>query len=350
MPPRYALWSNPVGGASLEQMVSEIREAMPPEERRWPPIVSLSVPLLRRRVHVDLPQVIAVATLAIVALGSVAGVWWFCVHGVTWFDVALFAFMTWGVGIGITLGYHRLFTHLAFQAKPWLRATLGIIGAAGMQGPITAWASIHRKHHRYSDRPGDPHSPVGRGGIVRGFIHSHVGWMVTGGYAIYTDYARDLWRDRLVAWVDRWYLLWVAAGWVVPGLVGWAWYGGWDGYWAGLFAGGPLRALVQLNLTWSVNSLTHLFGRQPFVTSDDSRNSTLVNVVSIIGEGLHNAHHAFPWSARFALRPGEIDTGYWVLRLFERLGWVWNVRIPTERLIRARLAGMPVAAERQSIP
>ncbi len=331
-------------GFSEKQTASAACGVLPQEEeRRWPPAIALRVPLLRRPVRVDPAQAIAVATLAAVGIGSIAGVWWFWVHGVTWFDVALLVLVTWLVGVGITLGYHRLFTHMAFEAKPWLRAALGIIGAAGMQGPIKAWASIHRKHHRYSDRPGDPHSPAGSGGIVRRFLHSHVGWMVTGAYTVYLDYVRDLWRDPLVGWVDRWYPLWVVLGWVVPGLIGWAWYGGWDGYWAGLFAGGPLRALVQLNLTWSVNSLGHLIGRHPFATSDDSRNSTLVNVSTIIGEGLHNNHHAFPWSARFALFPGEVDTGYWVLRLFERLGWVSNVRIPSERLIRERSARGQVA-------
>jgi len=331
-------------GSSREHAAAAGRGDGPQDERRWPPAIALRVPLLRARVRVDPSQAIAVATLALVAIGSIAGVWWFWVHGVTWFDVALLAFLTWLVGIGITLGYHRLFTHMAFEAKPWLRATLGIIGAAGMQGPIKAWASIHRKHHRYSDRPGDPHSPAGPGGIVRRFIHSHVGWMVTGAYTVYLDYIRDLWRDKLVGWVDRWYLLWVVAGWVVPGLAGLAWYGTWNGFWAGFFAGGPLRALLQLNLTWAVNSFGHLTGRHDFGTADDSRNSAAVNGVTIIGEGLHNSHHAFPWSARFALLPGEVDTGYWVLRLFERLGWVWNVRIPSERLIRARLARPPVAA------
>jgi len=318
---------------------------MPREERRWPPVVALRVPLRRERVRVDPAQAIAIATLAVVAVGSVAGVWWFWVHGVTWFDVVLFAFTTWGVGIGITLGYHRLFTHLAFEAKPWLRAALGIIGAAGMQGPITAWASIHRKApplQRPARRsafaawlrgkvPRVPAQPCRLDGERR---LQHLSRL----------YPRPVARP-LVKWVDRWYPLWVVAGWVVPGLIGWAWYGGWDGYWAGLFAGGPLRALVQLNLTWSVNSVTHLVGRQPFATSDDSRNSTLVNVTTIIGEGLHNNHHAFPWSARFALLPGEVDTGYWVLRVFERLGWVSNVRIPSERLIRARQAGAAEAGD-----
>jgi stearoyl-CoA desaturase (delta-9 desaturase) len=332
-------------GATLEQAAAYA--ALPPGERRWPPPLALRIPLSRRRLHIDIAQAIAVATLAAVAIGSIAGIGWFWRHGVTWFDVVLLALTTWLVGVGITLGYHRLFTHMAFEARPGLRAALGILGAMGMQGPIKAWVSCHRKHHRYSDRPGDPHSPLAAGGLVRRFLHSHVGWMVTSGYTVYLDYIRDLLRDPVVAWVDRWYPLWVVLGWVGPGLIGWAWYGGWDGYWAGLFAGGPLRALLQLNLTWSVNSFAHLIGRRPFATPEGSRNSTLVNIATIVGEGLHNNHHAFPWSARFSLFPGEVDTSFWILRGFARLGWARNLRIPSPQLVARRAAasaGQPARA------
>ena len=139
-------------------------------------------------------------------------------------------------------------------------------------------------------------------------------------YCVYVDYVRDLRRDPVVRWVDRWYWLWVAASWVIPGFIGLAWYGTADGYWAGFFAGGPLRTLWQLNCTWAVNSIAHCFGRRRFETREDSRNSALVNTLTMNGEGLHNNHHAFPWSASFALFPGEIDPGYWVLRGFVATG------------------------------
>jgi stearoyl-CoA desaturase (delta-9 desaturase) len=211
-----------------------------------------------------------------------------------------------------------------------------------MQGQISGWASVHRKHHRYSDRPGDPHSPrargAGIGGAVRGFIQGHVGWVLSSAYCVYVDYVRDLRRDPVVIWVDRWYWLWVATGWVVPGFIGLAWYGTADGFWAGFFAGGPLRTLYHLNCTWAVNSIAHCFGRRRFVTHEDSRNNALVNTLAMNGEGLHNNHHAFPWSARFALFPGEIDVGYWVLRAFVFMGWATKIRVPASHLIAARAA------------
>jgi stearoyl-CoA desaturase (delta-9 desaturase) len=287
-------------------------------------------------------QVLSILSLAAVLIGSIAGVWFFWVHGITWFEPALLLALTFVMGIGISVGYHRLFCHRAFVAHPALAAVLGILGTMALQGPIIGWTSVHRKHHRYSDQAGDPHSPradgEGLGAAIRGFIHGHVGWVVSDGYSVYVDYVRDLRRDPVVTFVDRWYWLWVALSWIIPGFIGLAWYGTMNGFWAGFFAGGPLRTLYHLNCTWAVNSFAHSFGRRRFETKEDSRNNAVVNALSMNGEGLHNNHHAFPWSARFSLFPGEIDVGYWVLRGFERMGWASRVRVPTPRLIEERAA------------
>ena len=314
----------------------------PAAERRWPPTIVIGRPASGRVLRIELLQVLSIFSLVLVTTGSVAGVWWFSVHGITWFEPLLLLSVTFVTGLGITLGYHRLFCHRAFIARAPLAAALGILGAMTMQGQISGWVSIHRKHHRYSDRLGDPHSPRPRGagiaGAIRGFFQGHVGWVMSDAYCVYVDYVRDLRRDPVVRWVDRWYWLWVAASWVIPGFIGLAWYGTADGYWAGFFAGGPLRTLWQLNCTWAVNSIAHCFGRRRFETREDSRNSALVNTLTMNGEGLHNNHHAFPWSASFALFPGEIDPGYWVLRGFVATGWASKVRVPPPHLIAARAA------------
>jgi stearoyl-CoA desaturase (delta-9 desaturase) len=313
-------------------------------ERRWPPAIVLRLPG-GARLRVNPVRVLSIFTLLAIAAGSIAGVWWFATHGITWFEPVLLLGMTFVTGIGVTLGYHRLFSHRAFVARPSLAAALGILGAMAMQGQISAWASIHRKHHRYSDRAGDPHSPRPRGpgaaGAIRGFIEGHVGWVVSDGYCTWVDYVRDLRRDPVVAWVDGWYWLWVAAGWVLPGFVGLAWYGGWDGYWAGFFAGGPLRTLCQINFTWAVNSVAHCCGGRRFATTDDSRNNVIVNALCLNGEGLHNNHHAFPWSARFSHFPGEVDIGWWVLRGCLRLGLADAPRVPSAALVARRAAAVP---------
>ena len=317
-------------------------EAYPAGERRWPPPIVIGRSASGLRLRIDPMQVLSILSLGAVVAGSIAGVWFFWVHGITWFEPVLLLSMTFLTGLGITLGYHRLFSHRAFVARPALAAALGILGAMSMQGQIAAWSSIHRKHHRYSDRSGDPHSPLpheaGAGAAIRAFIRGHVGWVVSDAYCVYVDYVRDLRRDPVVVWVDRWYWLWVAAGWVLPGLAGLAWYGTADGFWAGFFAGGALRALYHLNCTWAVNSFAHCFGRRRFATHEDSRNNAIVNTLAMNGEGLHNNHHAFPWSARFALFPGEVDVGYWVLRGFVAAGWATRVRVPPAHLVEARAA------------
>ena len=157
-------------------------ETSPAAERRWPPTIVIGRPA-GHFLRIELLQVLSIFSLVLVTTGSIAGVWWFLIHGITWFEPLLLLSMTFVTGLGVTLGYHRLFCHRAFSARAPLAAALGILGAMTMQGQISAWVSIHRKHHRYSDRLGDPHSPRPRGagiaGIFRGFLQGHVGWVMS---------------------------------------------------------------------------------------------------------------------------------------------------------------------------
>lgn len=308
---------------------------------RWPGILLVNLWPGARPVPIDLMQLGAIATFLVVSLASFASIWWFWTVGLDWFDVLIFVTFTYAVGLGVTLGYHRLFCHKAFEASPPVVLVLGILGAASLQGHIQVWVSVHRKHHHHSDRGGDPHSPrAQKPGLMPALASgwdAHVGWLFSGRFYSYLPYIPDLRRDRLVRFIDRWYWGWAALGFLVPGLIGAAWHGTWEGYVSGVLAGGVLRSFYQLNTTWAVNSLGHLFGRRPFLTSDDSSNNTLVNLLLLNGEGLHNNHHAFPWSARFSLRPGDLDVGYWILRLLARAGLVWNIKEPSYRQIESRL-------------
>jgi stearoyl-CoA desaturase (delta-9 desaturase) len=309
--------------------------------RRWPPILLADVPWLHTRVRIDLMRIAAILTLSSVTVGTVVGVWWFWTVGLTWFDVALALGGMIVVNIGVSIGYHRYFAHNAFKAKPWVAALLGIIGAISMQGQIMTWASVHRRHHHHCDDHGDPHTPKSMGAglkdAVDGFIAGYVGWTVAGRLCTYVDYVRDLRKDPVVVWVDRRYWIWVALGWIIPGLIGAVWYGGWVGFWSGFLAGGAIRSFLQLNSTGVVNTLGHLAGRRPFRTKDDSANSMLVNAVSVNGEGLHNNHHAIQWSARFSMFKGDVDVGFLTLKLMERLGLVWDLKVPSTKYIAARM-------------
>jgi stearoyl-CoA desaturase (delta-9 desaturase) len=300
-------------------------------EIRLPHPTRISVPWLKRDIRFNHVTVLLRVGLAIEVAALVVAVWWFAVHGVRWFEVAVLALMFLMNALGITVGYHRLFTHRSLQARPWVRLVVGIWGAMGMQGPILYWVSIHRKHHRYPDEPEDPHSPRprdnGRFAVARGAIYAFVGWIVSGEYCLYPEYIKDLKRDPVVRFVDRYYSLWVIAGVIVPGLIGFAWYGTWEGYWACLFAGGPIRLFFSLTGTWYVNSAAHIFGSRPFVTTDNSRNNRFVVFATVIGEGWHNNHHAFPRSANMAMQPYQIDVGYQFIRLLKRLGLVDRVLV-----------------------
>jgi stearoyl-CoA desaturase (delta-9 desaturase) len=309
--------------------------------RRYPPLLVARVPVLQHRVRIDVMRISAWLSLVAVLAGTVAGICWFWTVGLTWFDVAMAVFGTWFVGQGITIGYHRYFTHDSFEAKPWVAALLGIWGSSAMQGQILTWVSVHRRHHRYCDDHGDPHTPksmtAGLKAALEGFIDGYVGWSVSGRLCTYVEYVRDLRNNPVVLWVDRHYWAWVALGWIVPGLIGLAWYGTWNGYWSGFFAGGAIRAFLQLNLTGAVNTFGHLVGTRRFLTKGESTNN-LINTVSMTGEHLHNNHHAIPWSATFAMFKGEFDPGFWVLKRLEQLGLVWNLKIPSEDFIARRAA------------
>ncbi|HET6810629.1 MAG TPA: fatty acid desaturase [Acidimicrobiales bacterium] len=255
--------------------------------------------------------------------------WGSGVHAV---DVALLVALYVAGGLGVTVGFHRLFSHRAFVAGPPVRAALAVLGSITLQGPVTQWVTDHRKHHAFSDRPGDPHSPHTSGGGARGalvgFFHAHVGWMfVTKGMERGEIYGRDLYADRLIRTIDRLYLVWVAVSLLVPFGVGWLVRGTVGGAVEALVWGGLLRIFLFHHATFCVNSVCHLFGRRPYETRDRSRNNWFVALLTF-GEGWHNNHHGFPRSARLGLTGAQLDPGWWLVRGLERAGLAAGVRTP----------------------
>ena len=202
--------------------------------------------------------------------------------------------------------------------------------AAGQSSPFF-WIATHREHHRHSDTDDDPHSPhtVGgrRLGVWRGFWHAHLGWLYTRGFGYAPEKVRDLTRRADLAWIDRYWFVWYFVGLLVPALVGFAIGGTAYDALIGFLWGGLLRHFLVSQATFCVNSVNHLWGTRPFDTGDDSRNNLLTGILAF-GEGWHNNHHAFPWSARHGLRWWQPDLSWWVLWLMERLGLVWRVRRP----------------------
>jgi stearoyl-CoA desaturase (delta-9 desaturase) len=253
-----------------------------------------------------------------------------------WHDLVVFAVMYLATALGVTVGFHRHLTHRAFTAGKRTRATLAILGSAAIEGPVIAWVADHRKHHTFSDEAGDPHSPhVGHGGGVRGTLrglfHAHLGWLfIHTERALKERYARDLIEDPVINWVNRTFFLWVVAGLLAPFLLGMALGGSVAAGLTGLLWGGLIRMLVVHHVTYSVNSLCHVFGRKDYATRDESRNLAWL-ALPTLGEAWHNNHHAFPTSAFHGLGR-QVDVSGIVIRVLERLGLVWDVvRVPPEQ-------------------
>ena len=254
-----------------------------------------------------------------------------------WNDIFVFLIMYLLTALGVTVGFHRMLTHRAFKTTPLVRGVFTVLGSAAIEGPVISWVADHRKHHAFSDRPGDPHSPhvdhgSGLRGALRGLAHAHVGWLFhhqTRGKR--SRYAPDLIADPVVSGVDRRFVLCVAGGLFAPFLLGWAFGGTLRDGLTGLLWGGAVRVLVLHHSTYSINSLCHFFGRRRFATKDESRNLLWLAPLTM-GEAWHNNHHAFPTSAAHGLRRWEIDPSAWVITALEKLGLAWDVvRIPPER-------------------
>ena len=276
-----------------------------------------------------------VTVLPFVGLGLAC--WQLWGNALHWHDVAVFGIVYLACGLGVTVGFHRLFTHRAFETKPWVRGVLAALGSAAIEGPIISWVADHRKHHAFSDQYGDPHSPHvehghGLKGALRGLWHAHWGWLF-----IHTQrgnkerYAKDLINDPVVAFVNRTFVLWVAVGLLVPFFLGWIIGGSLLAGLTGLLWGGLIRMLVLHHFTYSINSLCHFFGRRTYETDDESRNLAWLAPFTL-GESWHNNHHAFPTSADHGQRWWQFDISALVIRGLEKSGLAWNVkRVSRER-------------------
>lgn len=243
-------------------------------------------------------------------------------------------------GLGVTVGFHRLLTHRSFVANRWLRIGLAIAGSFAVQGSATSWVALHRRHHVYSDRLGDPHSPNLHGSttldMLKGFIHAHTGWLYTAEEANAERWAPDLVVDKDIRIVSRLAPLWTILTFVLPALIGYAVSGNLVGGFQCFLWASLVRIFILHHVTWSTNSLCHMFGKRPFDTKDLSRNFAPFALLSF-GEAWHNGHHAFPSSARHGLDRGQIDISAHVVSMFKRIGLVTSVRLPdAERLASRR--------------
>lgn len=281
-------------------------------------------------------------------LGVGAAVWRWFGSGITGLDLGLFLGFYIATGLGITVGFHRMLTHQSFRTPAAVRVTFAVLGSMAIQGACIDWVATHRRHHAYTDVPGDPHSPHvdagdGLGGMLRGLWYAHVGWLFAPDATVAEVWAPDLLKDRGVKKVHDLFP-WILVGtFALPAVLGGVISGTWGGALSGLIWGGLVRVFLLHHVTWSINSICHVFGTRPFKAHDESRNNPVMALLAF-GEGWHNAHHAFPASARHGLRWWEFDSSWIVIRSMKALGLARDVKLPSPAQLERRKAA--AAADR----
>jgi stearoyl-CoA desaturase (Delta-9 desaturase) len=257
-----------------------------------------------------------------------------------WTDVALAAIFYVIASGGITIGFHRHFTHGSFKSPTWVSVVLAIAGSTAIQGSLDQWVADHRRHHARSDEEGDPHSPWRYGtthrAVAKGLLYAHIGWLFDGQQTSIERYAPDISGRPALARVSRYFPVIVLATFLLPavlgGLITWSWLGALTAlFWAGF-----VRIALVHHVTWSINSICHVFGQRPFRSRDNATNNRWLALPSL-GESWHNLHHAEPTSARHGVLKGQIDASAAIIRLMERLHLARDVRWPNPTRLAAKL-------------
>lgn len=257
-------------------------------------------------------------------------------------EISLFFAMWLLTGLGLTVGYHRLFTHRAFSTSVPMSCLLIVVGSMAGRGPMLSWVAMHRRHHELSDHEGDLHSPNLHGdsalGRLRGFLHAHLTWMIEHDYPNVAHYVPDLMAEPTLIAVNRHYHVWVLLGLLIPTAIGGLATASLWGAVSGFLWGGGVRMFAVEQAMSAINSVMHSFGTRPFQTRDDNSRNLGVMAWLAWGEGWHNNHHAFPYSAAFGLRWFEFDPGFLFIRLLAALGLAWDVKMPSpEKIARRRV-------------
>ncbi|WP_327048008.1 acyl-CoA desaturase [Microbispora sp. NBC_01189] len=262
--------------------------------------------------------------------------------GLGWTDLAIAGVFYVVSGLGVTVGYHRYFTHGSFKANRPLKIALGIAGSLSLEMSVLDWVAAHRKHHKFSDKEGDPHSPwrfgPGFKSMCKGLLYAHIGWLFESERVNRAKYAPDLMKDPDVMKLHRAFPALAITSLLLPGILGGLISWSWQGAVTAFFWGTVIRIGLLHHVTWSINSICHVFGEEVFESRDKSRNVWWLAIPSF-GESWHNLHHSDPTCARHGALKGQIDLSAGVIRWFEKAGWARDVRWPTpERLAAKRIA------------
>jgi stearoyl-CoA desaturase (Delta-9 desaturase) len=273
-------------------------------------------------------------------IAFISAIWALWGRGFGWVHGGLLLVMYLMTAVGVTVGYHRLFCHRSFKTNRVMQCIFAVLGSMAFEGPVIKWVAMHRCHHQHSDRAGDPHSPHHNGegfwGVLHGMWHAHVGWIFRGDPKNLAKYIPDLQGDRLMRVVSKLWVLWAILGLIVPALLC-AWFThSWMGLLFGFLWCGLARVFLVHHVTWSINSVCHIWGTRPFASHDHSRNNFLFGILGL-GEGWHNNHHAFPTSARHGLRWWEFDASYYLILMMSWVGLAWDVKTPNGSMIAMKI-------------
>jgi len=292
-------------------------------------------------------KVANVVSIALPFIAMLAAIVVFWNQFVSLTDLLILLAMYVLTALGVTVGFHRLLTHRAFQTYKPVEYGFAVLGSLSVQGPVNTWVADHRKHHAHTDKEGDPHSPhVGHSdgvrGVIEGLWHAHIGWSMTDhGLADEKKYARELNEDPGMRWLSKYFLVFLVISLAIPTAAGYLISGTLAGAATGLLWGGLVRIFLVHHITWSINSVCHFMGTRRFDTDDQSTNVFWLALPSF-GESWHHNHHAFPRSADNGLRRRELDPSAWVITGLEKAGLAWNVvRITPERQQQRLASGGP---------
>jgi len=295
-----------------------------------------------RTEQVALALFIAVPFLALLAAVPIAWGGW-----LGWSDVVISVGMYYATLLGITVGFHRLFTHKSYKPNRGVKIGIAVAGSMAIQGPLVRWVADHRKHHKFSDRDGDPHSPwkygTSIGALTKGLLHAHMGWLFDEEQTNQRKYAPDLLKDPDLVRISKNFWAFVLLSMLLPaalgGLITWSWQGALTAF----FWGSLVRVGLLHHVTWSINSICHAIGNRPFVSRDKSANVWWLAIPSG-GESWHNLHHADPTCARHGVLRGQVDMSARLIWVFEKLGWAKEVRWPVAERIQAKLVSAQTVA------
>jgi stearoyl-CoA desaturase (delta-9 desaturase) len=316
--------------------------AAPPDIRTLPSTDRRARPDLEPEGSSTVHKMLVAVFVTLPLLALIAAVPFAWGWGLGWHDIVLALAFYVVTGLGISAGFHRYFTHASFKAKRPLRLALAVAGSLAFEGPILNWVADHRRHHKYSDREGDPHSPWRYGddwkALSKGLAFAHMGWIFECNRTSQEKFCPDLLADAGIRRISQWFMGYAAISLFAPALAGGLWSMSLHGALTAFFWAGLVRVALLQHVTWSINSICHTFGTEEFATRDKAKNVSWLAIASF-GESWHNLHHADPTCARHGALKGQIDISARLIWIFEKLGWVRDVRWPDGERLSAKRTG-----------